>query len=69
MEMVVDVLILSMKNLSLHSKLKEMTGRAVQVSSRDRKVTLATGKLILDFYHETDTPSTITSRPAKLKIF
>lgn len=34
----VDVMILSMRTLSLHSRLKLMTGRAVQVPNRDRKV-------------------------------
>ena len=63
---VVDVVILSLKNLGFRDQVEKALDR---IETKDRKMTnFETRKLIWDFFHSNATPSTITSRPAKLKV-
>ena len=66
---VVDVVILSLKNMGLYDDLKLTMRISENMETRGRKITpYPTRKLIWVFYHENATPSTNTSRPAKLKV-
>lgn len=70
-EDVVDVILLSMKKLGLYEKLHfaVRTENSDTIEKRGRKMTsFETRKKVWDFYHQNSTPSTITSRPAKLKV-
>ena len=66
---VIDLVVLSLKNLGLYSKLQEVMGIDKATNNAGRKFTpFAIRKLIWDFYHEKATPSTNTTRPAMLKL-
>lgn len=66
---VVDFVILSMKNMGLYEDLKSTMQIGEKLEIRGRKMTpYPLRKLVWDFYHENATPSTNTSRPAKLKV-
>ena len=61
-----EVMLLSMKNPDIVDKLQKVINKKKTVFGR--KITsFETCKLIWDFYHDHATPSTSTSRPAKLK--
>ena len=67
---IVDVVLLSLQNLGLGDELDKALDRInTNDKSIGRKMTkFETRKLIWDFFHSNATPSTITSRPAKLKV-
>ena len=67
---IIDVVLLSLKNLKLRDELDIALGRIDTNNKKSgRRVTkFETRKKFWDFYHDNATPSTITSRPAKLKL-
>ena len=67
---VVDVVLLSMKNLGLHDQMLLATSKSNRLNERrgHKMTSYETRKLVWDFYHQNATPSTLTSRPAKLEV-
>ena len=67
---IVNVLVLSAKNLNVYNKLMVVIANEQYSTSKvGRPMTAySTRKLIWEYYHENATPSTLTSRPAKLKV-
>jgi len=67
-ENILDVVLLSLKQLGLSEELEGKLNTKT-METRGRKMTpFATRKVMWNFFHEEATPSTITSRPAKLKV-
>lgn len=64
-----DVVLLTLKQLGLSEKLDAKINDTATTETRGRKMTpFSTRKVIWNFFHEEATPSTITSRPAKLRV-